>query len=175
MQITIIIDDAGNGDLLLGVVIGVYHSDNDDFKYDVIDVRFFQPPLFEQKLYLKQASKIIFSLLENFRLLPNESIKICNSYLFDLAVKDLIEKYGKNRIQRIKVTGDPQYLTETAYLDEIRNLGYEPLNKRETKRAKSFFHMMNWLKHNPNKMKYAKTGWPRLSRYQLFKSVKRAR
>lgn len=173
MEITIIIDDAGNGDLLLGVVIGVYQSDNEDFKYDVIDVKFFQLPLFEQKLYLKQASKIIFALLKKFHLQPNESIKICNSYLFDLAVKNLIDKYGDHRIHRIKVTGDPQYLTETAYLDEIRNLGYEPLNKRETKRAKSFFHMMNWLKHNPDKMKYAKTGWPRLSRYRLFKSTNR--
>jgi len=173
MQITIIIDDAGNGDLLLGVVIGVYQSDNDHFRYDVIDVKFFQPPLFEQKLYLQQAAKIIFSLLEKFNLQPGEPIKICNSYLFDLAVNDLITKYGESRVKRIKVTGDPQYLTETAYLDEIRNLGYEPLDKRETKRAKSFFHMMNWLKHNPDKMKYAKTGWPRLSRYRLFKSVNR--
>ena len=171
MQITIIIDDAGNGDLLLGVVIGVYQSDNDHFRYDVIDVKFFQPPLFEQKHYLQQAAKIIFSLLEKFQLQPDESIKICNSYLFDLAVNDLIKRYGESRIKRIKVTGDPQYLTETAYLDEIRNLGYEPLDKRETKRAKSFFHMMNWLKHNPDKMKYVKTGWPRLSRYRLFKSV----
>ena len=134
---------------------------------------FFQPPLFEQKLYLKQVSKIVFSLLEKFHLKPSESIKLCNSYLFDLAVEGLIKKYGVNRIHRIKVTGDPQYLTETAYLDEIRNLGYEPLNNRETKRAKSFFHMMNWLKHNPDKMKYAKTGWPRLSRYHLFKSANR--
>jgi hypothetical protein len=171
MQITIIIDDAGNGDLLLGIVIGVYQSDNDYFRYDVIDVKFFQPPLFKQKLYLQQAAKIIFSLLEKFHLQPGESIEICNSYLFDLAVNDLVKKYGEGRIKRIKVTGDPQYLTETAYLDEIRNLGYKPLDKRETKRAKSFFHMMNWLKHNPDKMKYAKTGWPRLSRYRLFKTV----
>ena len=171
MQITIIIDDAGNGDLLLGVIIGIYQSGSENFKYDVIDVKYFQPPLFKQKLYLKQASKIVLPLLEKFPLEPRESIKICNSYLFDQAVNDLIEKYGESRIHRIKVTGNPQYLTETAYLDEIRNLGYEPLTKRETKRAKSFFHMMNWLKHNPDKMKYAKTGWPRLSRYHLFKSI----
>jgi len=56
-----------------------------------------------------------------------------------------------------------------AYLDELRNLGYEPLEERDKKRAKSFFHMMNWLKKNPDKLKYAKTGWPRLFRYRLFK------
>ena len=33
-----------------------------------------------------------------------------------------------------------------AYLDEIRNLGYELVTERDEKRAKSFFNMMNWLK-----------------------------
>ncbi len=98
---------------------------------------------------------------------------ICNSYLFDIAVKNLTEKFGTNRISRVKVTGQPQFLTETSYLDEIRNLGYEPLTKRELKRAESFFHMMNWLKSHPDKIQYAKTGWPRLSRYKLFKSLTR--
>jgi hypothetical protein len=32
--------------------------------------------------------------------------------------------------------------------------------------------MMNWLKENPDMMKYAKTGWPRLQRYKLFRSMK---
>lgn len=32
--------------------------------------------------------------------------------------------------------GEPQRLTEIAYLDEIRNLGYEPLRKRDGNRAK---------------------------------------
>ena len=30
--------------------------------------------------------------------------------------------------------------------------------------------MMDWLKKNPEMMKYAKTGWPRLQRYKLFKA-----
>ena len=56
-----------------------------------------------------------------------------------------------------------------AYLDEIRNLGYEPLPERDEKRAKNFFHMMRWLKEHPDMLPYAKTGWPRLARYRMFK------
>ena len=41
VRITVIIDDAGSGDLLFGVVIGAYQSENRDFKYDVIDVEYF--------------------------------------------------------------------------------------------------------------------------------------
>jgi len=80
-------------------------------------------------------------------------------------------KLGEKLVQRIRVTGEAQRLTEIAYLDEIRNLGYEPLAEREEKRAKSFFHMMRWLKANPKMLKYAKTAWPRLKRYRLFKEA----
>jgi hypothetical protein len=33
--------------------------------------------------------------------------------------------------------------------------------------------MMNWLKNNPEKLVYAKTGWPRLQRYNLFRNYRR--
>jgi hypothetical protein len=119
---------------------------------------------------MTQASKAVFQLLDRLELKGGEPILICRGSIFDNAVSDLKQKYGDTRIRKVKVTGELQYLTETAYLDEIRNLGYEPLKDREEKRAKSFFHMMRWLKKNPDKMKYAKTGWPHLSRYPLFRS-----
>lgn len=165
----VIIDDAGSGDLLFGVVIGAYNDKSKDFRYDVVDVQYFQPPIFSQKLYLKQASVVVFSLLNRLKITTDEPIFICRSYIFDEAVKDLRQKYGVDRIEKIKVTGEPQLFTETAYLDELRNLGYTPIENREEKRARSFFHMMRWLKRNPEKMKYAKTGWPRLSKYPLFR------
>lgn len=171
---TIIIDDAGSGDLLFGVVIGCYDVENQNFRYDVIDVKYFQPPFFSQKEYLREASKIVFSLLQHFKLKQDDPIKICKGYIFDVAVEDLVKKFGQNRIYRIKVIGDAQLLTETAYLEEIQNLGYQPIEKREEKRAKSFFHMMRWLSANKKMMKYAKTGWPRLYRYRLFKDSKYA-
>jgi hypothetical protein len=83
--------------------------------------------------------------------------------------------YGDGQIIRIAVIGEPQRLTEIAYLDEIRNLGYEPVKERDEKKAKSFFHMMNWLRNNPDKLIYAKTGWPRLQRYNLFRSYRQKR
>jgi len=167
---TIIIDDAGSGDLLFGVVIGAYRSETQEFKYGVVDVRYFQSPSFRRKEYLKQASKTIFQLLHRLELKADEPILICRGSIFERAVKDLKRKCGDARVHKVRVTGEPQRLTETAYLDEIRNLGYEPLEEREEKRAKSFFHMMRWLKKNPDKIKHAKTGWPRLSRYRLFRS-----
>jgi hypothetical protein len=112
----------------------------------------------------------VFQLLGRLDLKKDEKIQICRGYVFDEAVNGLKERYCDHQIDRITVTGEPQRLTEIAYLDEIRNLGYEPMEERDEKKAKSFFHMMNWLKKNPEKLIYAKTGWPRLQRYNLFRS-----
>ena len=169
--LTIIVDDAGSGDLLFGVVVGAYRQETSEFKYDLIDVRFYQPELFSEKEYLQESKRVVSNLVAKFAVSPEEEIHVCQGCIFDVAVEKLREIYGEDKVKRIKVIGETQRLVEIAYLDEIRNLGYEPLEERETKRGKSFFHMMRWLKANPGMLKYAKTGWPRLKRYSLFKSI----
>jgi CxxC-x17-CxxC domain-containing protein len=165
---TLIIDDAGSGDLLFGVVIGAYREETGEFKYDLVDVKFYQD-LFRDKEYLKEASRVTSKLVATLKVKPDEEIHVCQGNIFDVAVADLQKVYGEERVSRVKVVGEAQRLVEIAYLDEIRNLGYEPLAEREAKRAKSFFHMMRWLKANPEMLRYAKTGWPRLKRYRLFR------
>ena len=152
------------------MVIGAFRCETQEFRYDILDVKYFRYPRFRSREYLKQASKIVSQLLGKLGLKKDEQIQICKGYIFDEAVNDLKEMYGGSQVDRIAVTGEPQRLTETAYLDEIRNLGYEPVKERDEKNAKSFFHMMNWLEKNPEKLVYAKTGWPRLQRYNLFRS-----
>ena len=164
---TLIVDDAGSGDLLYGVVVGAYREETGEFKYDMIDVRFYQE-IFREKEYLQEASRVVSKLAAWFNLKPDEAIHICQGCIFDVAAEELRKVYGENRVKRIRVVGEAQRLTEIAYLDEIRNLGYEPLAEREEKRGKSFFHMMRWLKDNPEMLRYAKTGWPRLKNYHLF-------
>jgi CxxC-x17-CxxC domain-containing protein len=166
--LTVIVDDAGSGDLLFGVVVGAYRQETGDFKYDMIDVRFYQE-IFTDKEYLKESSRVVSRLVADFNVAADEEIHICQGCIFDVAAEDLRKVYGENRVKRIRVIGEAQRLIEIAYLDEIRNLGYEPLAEREEKRGKSFFHMMRWLKDNPEMLRYAKTGWPRLRNYQLFK------
>jgi len=166
-------DDAGTGDLLFGVVISAFRDSTREFRYDVIDVKYFKARFFSRKAYLKQCSKVVSKLLAEMKPKAEEEIHICRGYIFDEVIEKLKRKYGEDRIRRVKVVGEAQDLTEIAYLDELRNLGYEPLEERENKRAKSFFHMMDWLKKNPDMLKCAKTGWPRLQRYKFFRSKKK--
>jgi CxxC-x17-CxxC domain-containing protein len=170
--LTIIVDDAGSGDLLFGVVVGAYHEETGRFKYDLIDVRFYQEIL-KEKEYLQESSRIVSKLISQFELKPKEEIHICQGCIFDVAAEELQKVYGQDRIKRIHVVGETQRLVEIAYLDELRNLGYEPMEEREEKRGKNFFHMMRWLKDKPEMLRYAKTGWPRLKNYQLFKTFQK--
>ena len=166
---TILIDDAGYGDLLHGAVIGAYRPETDEFIYDLIDVKYFQKPLFGKKEYQRQAGRIAKKLVKRLGLKDGERIEICQGDIVDKAADALGEIYGEDRIKRVKIEGNAQELIESAYLDEIRNLGYEPILDRTEKWGKSFWHMYRWLKANPRMIKYSKSGWPRLKRFRMFR------
>ena len=165
MGLTVQIDDAGVGDLLSGAVIGAYRRETDEFHYDLIPVRYFQSPDFRRKLYLKKATELVFHLLAEMKLREDEDVEICSSFVFDETRERLFEQLGKDRVRVSVITGEAQDRVESAYLDEVRNLGYAPLPDRDEKRARSFFHMLYWVKDDPSRLKHAKTGWPRLRRY----------
>ena len=167
---TLQIDDAGVGDLLLGAVIGMYRPESDEFSYDMVGIEYFTNPKFSKKHYLRRTSEIVSSILERIKIGPDEEIQICSSFILELAAKDLRRRFGEERVKITKITGEAQKHAETAYLDEIRNIGYEPLPDRETRRARSFFHMLRWVKDNPTRIRYVKTGWPKLRRYIRIKT-----
>ena len=162
---TVQIDDAGVGDLLHGVVVGAHRKETGEFHYDVIPVKYFQNPLFKRKLYQKKATEMALTLLHGMKLQDGEGIEICSSFLFDEARPELVRRFGEERVKVAAIVGEAQDRVEGAYLDELRNLGYEPIVERDEKRARSFFHMLRWVKNEPTRLRYAKTGWPRLRRY----------
>lgn len=165
---TILIDDAGYGDLLHGAVIGIYRTETEEFYYDLIDVKYFQKPLFIKREYLSEANRIVIKLIERIKPYENENIQVCRGDILNIAAEELTQFYGEDRVQRVKIEGNAQVLIETAYLDEIRNLGYEPIPDRTEKWSKSFWHMYRWVKKNQNMIKYTKSGWPRLKKYKMF-------
>jgi hypothetical protein len=167
--LTILIDDAGTGDLLWGVVIGAYQPDKDTFLYDIIDVSFFKEDTFPEKKHFEEAAQIALCLVERLGLRPMEKIQVCQGDILNVAAEKLKEKYGEDNVERIHVEGRTQELIEGAYLDEIRNLGYEPMPDRTEKWGKSFWHMYDWVKKDPDeRVKWAKTGFPNLRKFKIF-------
>ena len=166
---TILIDDAGTGDLLWGVVIGAYQPETDIFLYDIIDVSLFKEDTFHERRYFDEASKIVLRLMERFNPKPDEKIQVCQGDILNAASEALKERYGEEKIERIHVEGRTQELIEGAYTDELRNLGYEPMPDRTERWGKSFWHMYDWVKQNPsNRVKWVKTGFPNLKRFKIF-------
>jgi len=162
---TLQIDDAGVGDLLSGVVIGIYKPETDRFDFEMIDVQYFQKGNFKRKKYLTEVANTVLRLVNRFSPDETEPIEICSSFILAEAVKQLENKYGESRVKVVKIVGKAQEETEKAYLNELRRLGYEPISDRETRRARSFFHMLRWVKKDLSRLQFAKTGWPRLRRY----------
>ncbi len=167
---TILIDDAGTGDLLWGVVIGAYQPETDTFIYDIIDVSFFQDGAFFEKGHFGEASRIAQGLVERLRPKEDEKIKVCQGDILNAAAEALKLKYGEDRVERVHVEGRAQELIEGAYTDELRNLGYEPMPDRIGKWGKSFWHMYDWVKKDPEeRVKWVKTGFPNLRKFKIFR------
>lgn len=154
------------GDLLYGVVVGTHRRETGEFHYDMIPVRYFQSPLFSRKLYQEKATELALRLLNDMKLRDGEEIEICSSFLFDKTRPELVRRFGEDRVKVASIVGEAQDRVEGAYLDEIRNLGYQPIHERDERRARSFFHMLRWVKEDrQQRLRLAKTGWPRLKRY----------
>ncbi len=167
---TIEIDDAGTGDILFGAVIGAYRPEDDHFIYVVIVVRHFQMPLYKNKTHLEDAKRIAMELVERLGLREDEKIIICTGDVLNVAVEGLIEKYGEEVVERGKIEGRGQHLVELAFTDELRNIGYEPLEERTEKWGKNFWHMYKWINKRPKRrLKFAKSAFPNLKKYPLFK------
>ena len=166
---TILIDDAGSGDLLFGTVIGVYRPEDDIFIYDLINVKHFQKPLYEEKTHLDEAKRISLKLVERLGLREKEKIIVCTGDILNVAAEALIEKYGDEVVERGKIEGRAQELVELAYTNELRNIGYTPIDERTDKWGKNFWDMYNWLKEDKSRMKFAKSAFPNLKKYPLFK------
>ena len=73
---TIIIDDAGSGDLLWGIVIGAYRPESDIFIYDLIPVEHFQEPIYTEKRHFTEAALISKRLVSRLELAEKAKAKV---------------------------------------------------------------------------------------------------
>jgi hypothetical protein len=168
--LTILIDDAGTGDILFGVVIGAYRPETDHFVYDIIDVKYFQEPVYDKKRHLNEARRISLRLVDRLGLGEAEKILICTGDILNEAAEALIERYGDERVERGKIEDRAQELVEQAFLDELSNIGYEAREDRTEHWAKNFWHMYNWVKKDPeHRLQWTKSAYPNLKKYPLFR------
>ena len=147
----IMIDDSGWGDLVLGVVIGALDKDSGRYMERRIPIRYFQPPLFEQKAYLDKVVEIVDEICKVMK--PDEKtiFKVCTGYILSKAVEFLQSK-GMNVVE-VKVTGELQDKVERGFTYWCEEIGIAA-------EERNFRSLLDWIGENPEfRERFVKTGW----------------
>lgn len=151
----ILIDDAGWGDLILGVVIGALKLPDHKYMERRIPTSSFQPPAFENKRYLEDTVRIVEEIVDVMRPDEETRFKVCSGY-----VLSSIRRYLENRgfaVEKVEITGELQERVEKGFVEWCVEVGV-PAEKLENRRR--FWTFLKWVAEKPKiREKLVKTGW----------------
>ena len=151
----ILIDTAGWGDLILGVVIGALKPPDPRYMERRIPVSSFQPPNFENKKYLDDAVKIADEIVEVMQPEVKTNFKVCSGYVLSSTHKHLIELGFK--VEEVEATGELQEKVERGYMRWCKEMGVPAERLEDNKR---FWTFLEWVSEKPElREQLVKTGW----------------
>jgi hypothetical protein len=164
----ILIDDAGWGDLLLGVVIGALKPPDRRYMERRIPASSFQPPNFENKKYLDDAVKIAEEIIVVMQPDAETRFKVCSGYVLSSIRRHLRERGSK--VEKVEITGELQDMVERSYVRWCIEVGV-PAERLQDERR--FWTLLEWVAERPDlRESLVKTGWAswkRKWREELFK------
>jgi methionine synthase II (cobalamin-independent) len=167
----ILIDDAGWGDLILGVVIGALKPPDRRYMERRIPVSSFQPPNFENKKYLDDAVKIVDEIVEVMRADVETRFKVCSGYVLSGICRHLRDR-GFD-VEEVEITGELQEMVEKSYIRWCIEVGV-PAERLEDKRR--FWTLLEWVAERPElREKLVKTGWKSWKRKWREKAFQKER
>jgi hypothetical protein len=149
------IDDAGWGELLLGVVVGAIKPPDPRYMERRIAFASFQPPNFENKQYLDDAVKIADEIAEVMRADEDTTFKVCSGYVLS-GIRRHLRARGF-RVEEVEATGDLHEKVDRGYIRWCKEMGV-PAESLEDKRH--FWTFLEWIAENPEiREQLVKTGW----------------
>jgi hypothetical protein len=151
------IDDAGWGDLILGVVIGALKLPERKYMERRIPVSAFQPPNFEKKQYLDEAVKIAEELVEVMQ--PDEEtyFKIWSGFVLS-RIRRYLESQGFY-VEAVKIGGELQERVERSFVEWCVEVGV-PRESLETESKRRFYTILEWVAEKFEiRESLVKTGW----------------
>jgi len=153
----ILIDGAGWGSLILGVVVGALNLNLPDPRYleRRIPISSFQSPNFEDKKYLDNAVKIADKIVEVMQPDMETTFKVHSGYFLSSICEHLRERGF--RVEEVEVTGELQKKVERGYIRWCKEMGV-PAERLEEKGR--FWTFLEWVAESPRfREKLVKTGW----------------
>lgn len=165
------IDDAGWGDLILGVVIGALKPPDRRYMERRIPVSSFQSPNFENKQYLDDTVKIAEEIVEVMQPDRETRFKVCSGYVLS-SIRRYLRNQGFN-VEEVEITGELQEMVERSYMRWCREVGV-PAERLEDKRR--FWALLEWVAEKPKiREKLVKTGWKSWKQKWREKAFKKTR
>ena len=151
------VDDSGWGSLLGGVMIGVYDDNTRKFKAKLIPPTYFQGKKWTEALYRDKATELF---LEMWIMMGSQrQLNICRGTVLDGIDRYLQYKgIGRAHLKRVEIKDPLQGLLEEKFAESLMKLGVPRLSSGA--HCLSFNDQLAWLKEDPKRIKYAKTGWP---------------
>jgi len=151
----ILIDDAGWGDLILGVIIGALQLPNRKYMRRRIPVSSFQTPNFENKQYLDDAVKIAEEIVDVMKPDQDTCFKVCSGYVLS-SIRNYLKEHGF-KVLKVEIKGELQDMVERSYKRWCIEVGV-PAEKLEDRRR--FWTLLEWISEKPElREKLVKTGW----------------
>lgn len=151
----IMIDDAGWGDLILGVVVGALKLPDHRYMERRIPVTAFQPPNFERKTYLDEAVRIAEEIIDVMKPDKKTYFKVCSGYILS-RIRSYLRQRGFH-VETAKIEGELQERVEKGYIDWCIEVGVPPEKIREKRR---FYPLLEWVAEKVElRERLVKTGW----------------
>jgi len=154
----ILIDGAGWGDLILGVVIGALKLPDHEYMERRILSSSFQPPDFENKRYLDDAVKIAEEIVDVMQADGETHFKVAHA--LSVHVLSGLHRYLKDRgfsVAEVESTGELQKRVEKGYIKWCVEAGVPP---EKLKGERRFWTLLEWVAEAPKiRVKLVKTGW----------------
>jgi hypothetical protein len=149
------IDDAGWGELILGVVIGAIKPPNHRYLERRIPVSSFRPPNFGNKKYLDDAMKIANEIVEVMQPDMETCFKVCSGYVLSSIISRLQELGFK--VEKVEITGELKEMLERSFVRWCIEIGVPSERLEEEKR---FWTLLEWVGERPEvRETLVKTGW----------------
>ena len=165
---SILIDDAGWGCLVGGVLIGACRVEREEFFWKEIPVEQFQEPKFSQGTYLEIGAQLAAELLRKLSAPADEPITVCMGYVLQ-GIREWLATSEYTQWESGKVGEPLQGLIEHALQDYLCELGleidYETLTQKQ---GLAFYKAVEWLHGGnprthpralPHREECGKTGW----------------
>jgi hypothetical protein len=153
----ILIDAAGWGDLILGVVIGALNLNLPDPRYMErrVPISSFQPPNFENKTFMDDTVRIVDKIVQVMQPDKATTFKVSSGYVLSGICRHLRDQGFK--VEEVDATGELQEKVDRGYIRWCKELGV-PAGRLAAEHR--FWPLLEWVAERPRlRVQLVKTGW----------------